>query len=101
MLLKGNSKHQAISYSQQHKSAVNALSVSGLDYKDVNLGKLLATHKNNEALESMGRLSKNSIRALSRPLMLALAGFDSFEDFDIIRNSIEPPQQLLDKIFPF
>ena len=49
----------------------------------------------------MGRLSKNSIRALSRPLMLALAGFDSFEDFDIIRNSIEPPQQLLDKIFPF
>lgn len=101
MLLKGNSKHQAISYSQQHKSAVNALSVSGLDYKDVNLGKLLATHKNNEALESMGRLSKNSIRALSRPLMLALAGFDSFEDYDIIRNSIEPPQQLLDKIFPF
>ena len=42
-LLKGNNKLSAISYSQQHKSSISALNISGLNYKDVNLTKLLST----------------------------------------------------------
>lgn len=96
-LIKGNNKLSAISYSQQHKSSINALSISGLNYKDINLTKLLSTHD----IETTEKLASKSIELLSNQVMLNLSGFRNFEEYNLVRNSIEPPQSLLDKIFPF
>ncbi|RCK57436.1 hypothetical protein Cantr_07001 [Candida viswanathii] len=96
-LIKGNNKLSAISYSQQHKSSINALSISGLNYKDVNLTKLLSTHD----IETTEKLASKSIQSLSNQVMLNLSGFRNFEEYSIVRNSLEPPESLLNKIFPF
>ncbi|KAK6458348.1 uncharacterized protein RJT20DRAFT_133782 [Scheffersomyces xylosifermentans] len=96
-LLKGNNKLSAISYSQQHKSSINALSLSGLNYKDINLNKLLLT----QSFEVQEKLVSLDIEHLSHNTMLNLAGFDSFTNYNIARNSIEPPEELLEQIFPF
>lgn len=96
-LLKGNNKLSAISYSQQHKSSINALSLSGLNYKDINLNKLLVT----QTLDIQEKLVLLDIDHLPHLVMLSLAGFESFTDYNIARNSVEPPQELLEQIFPF
>ncbi|KAK6464901.1 hypothetical protein DFJ63DRAFT_294838 [Scheffersomyces coipomensis] len=97
-LLKGNNKLSAISYSQQHKSSINALGLSGLNYKDINLNKLLSTQE----FEINDKLVSLDIEQLPHRLMLQLAGnFTSFNDYVIPRNNLEPPQELLDQIFPF
>ncbi|KAK6202566.1 uncharacterized protein RJT21DRAFT_1955 [Scheffersomyces amazonensis] len=81
-LLKGNNKLSAISYSQQHKSSINALGLSGLNYKDINLNKLLSI----QGFEVVDKLVSLDIEQLPHKLMLELA---------------DPPQELLDQIFPF
>ncbi|EMG45782.1 hypothetical protein G210_3999 [Candida maltosa Xu316] len=108
-LMKGNNKLSTISYSQQHKSSINALSISGLNYKDINLTKLLSTHEDSSNLlnhhhnnnNNNNILSSKKIDDLNHSLMLKLSGFNSFEDYNLLRNSFQPPQSLLDKIFPF
>ncbi|EGW30270.1 uncharacterized protein SPAPADRAFT_68392 [Spathaspora passalidarum NRRL Y-27907] len=96
-LLKGNNKLSAISYSQQHKSSINALSISGLNYKDINLTKLLST----QDFEYTEKAVSRTLDGLPHQIMLQLAGFDSFQNYNIPRNAIEPHQELLDSIFPF
>ncbi|RLV89163.1 hypothetical protein JA1_005322 [Spathaspora sp. JA1] len=96
-LLKGNNKLSAISYSQQHKSSINALSLSGLNYKDINLTKLLST----QDFEYTEKAISKSMDSLPHSTMLLFAGFDSFQNYNVPRNSLEPPQELLDLIFPF
>ncbi|CAI5760792.1 unnamed protein product [Candida verbasci] len=96
-LLKGNNKLNAISYSQQHKSAINALSLSGLNYKDINLLKLLTTH----TFEIKEKLQSNSPKNLPLNLIFKLSGFNSIEDYHIERDLIQPPEALTRKIFPF
>ncbi|KAL6453968.1 hypothetical protein SBY92_003422 [Candida maltosa Xu316] len=100
-LMKGNNKLSTISYSQQHKSSINALSISGLNYKDINLTKLLSTHHHHNNNNNNNILSSKKIDDLNHSLMLKLSGFNSFEDYNLLRNSFQPPQSLLDKIFPF
>lgn len=96
-LIKGNNRLSAISYSQQHKSSINALSISGLNYKDINLTKLLSTHD----IEISEKMPSKSIEGLNSHVILNLSGFKSFEEYNLVRNSLEPPQALLNKIFPF
>lgn len=85
-LLWGNNKMQLILYSQQHKLALNALSVAGVK-------TIVPSHDLKLALAL--------IELLPAQKMVELAGFASFESYVIERNQIEPPPELLDKIFPF
>ncbi|KAI5956732.1 hypothetical protein KGF54_000349 [Candida jiufengensis] len=96
-LLKGNNKLVPISYSQQHKSSIAALNISSYNYKDVNLTKLLTA----QGFDITEKLLSPSINKLPSQILLQLAGFESFQEYDITRNSIEPPAELLNQIFSF
>lgn len=96
-LLKGSNKLSSISYSQQHKSSINALSLSGLNYKTINLCKLLTAHE----FESKEKLTSNTISHIPANTIANLAGFSSISEYSIERDSVEPPQELLNQIFPF
>ncbi|ODV78885.1 uncharacterized protein CANTADRAFT_6090 [Suhomyces tanzawaensis NRRL Y-17324] len=96
-LLKGSHKLSGISYSQQHKSAISALQLSKLTFKDINLNKLLSTQDFDDC-ERMLLLQKTH---LPMQTMVRVAGFDSIENYNIVRDSIEPPEELMELIFPF
>ncbi|KAI5968535.1 hypothetical protein CANMA_002280 [Candida margitis] len=96
-LLKGNGKSKSLSSSQQLISSNRALEIAGFSLEETNLRKLLLAH----TFEVPDKLSGNTISEVPFDALMQLAGFESVNEYSILRNSINPPQDLLDKIFPF
>lgn len=96
-LLKGSHKGAPMSSSHQIKTRLKALEIAGFNHEETNLRKLLLAH----TFELPNELSAKSIDDLPFHAMVQLAGFEDVSDYSILRNSINPPQALLSKIFPF
>lgn len=101
-LLKGNNKLQSISYSQQHKSAVKALEISGIsNFNQVNIGKFSSAQEPRLQVEALQKPASTSINGLPEEVLYTLAGFETIESYKIKRDVVEPPRELLNQIFPF
>ncbi|KAG5419663.1 hypothetical protein I9W82_001543 [Candida metapsilosis] len=96
-LLRGHNNLVPMSGSQQMKTQKKALEIAGFDPKETNLEKLLVAH----AFELPKEMSANSLEELPFDVLIQVAGFESGKDYSILRGSIDPPQNLLEKIFPF
>lgn len=90
-VLKGNNKLQSISYTQQHKWALKALEKSRIPTNNINIQKFIP---------SKAEPSSNSISNISPDILVKNAGFNSIDDYSIPRD-IEPPEELVNMIFPF
>lgn len=101
LLLKGSKRFQAMSYSQQHKSLSKILKIAGFD--SVNYGKFMSSSQ--YSIESDSLLSRKpaslEINKLPFESLSKMAGFESLSSYDITRDSIEPPEELVKQIFPF
>lgn len=83
-LLWGNNKMQLISYSQQHKLALNALNAAGV--------KAVGSNQDH-------KLAAASLELVPVETMVELAGFS--HDYKLVRETLEPPPALVEQIFPF
>ena len=100
-LMKGSNSSQAMSYSQQHKSAAKAVELAGLkDSKNFSLPKLLTTNRD-EDLTRNDRPHLVNLNNLPHQIIYKLAGFERGCDYDIGRDRLDPPQEVLKQIFPF
>ncbi|RLV85753.1 hypothetical protein JA9_001726 [Meyerozyma sp. JA9] len=100
-LMKGSNSLQAMSYSQQHKSAAKAVELAGLkDSKNFSLPKLLTTNRDQD-LTRNDRPHSVNLNNLPQEIIYRLAGFERPCDYDIVRDRLDPPQEVLKQIFPF
>lgn len=100
-LMKGSNSLQAMSYSQQHKSAAKAVELAGLkDSKNFSLPKLLTTNRDQD-LTRNDRPHLVNLNNLPQEIIYRLAGFERPCDYDIVRDRLDPPQEVLKQIFPF
>ncbi|KAI5962757.1 hypothetical protein KGF57_001409 [Candida theae] len=96
-LLRGRNSVVPMSSSQQAKTIGKVLKIAGFNRSDTNLRRLLLAH----AFELPARLSAQMIEDLPFDTVVQVAGFDTEKDYSILRSACNPPQNLLDKIFPF
>lgn len=86
-----------MSPSQQLKTIKKALEIAGFNFEKTNLKNLLLAH----TFEIPKEFLAKSVEELPFYAMIQLAGFETVNDYSILRSSINPPQDLMDKIFPF
>lgn len=96
-LLRGSSNLTPMSSSQQLKTIKKALEIAGFNFEKTNLKNLLLAH----TFEIPKDFQAKSVEELPFYSMIQLAGFETENDYSILRASINPPHDLLDKIFPF
>lgn len=101
-LLKGTNRFQPMSYSQQHKAAGKILKLAGYDDpKTVNLGKFLTSSQfQKDSININDKPISININNLPSDTLFKMAGFFD-EEYFIERDQCEPPQELLNRIFPF
>lgn len=101
-LLCGDKKLLPLSSNQQYKAAIKALQLAGIHrFDNIDIATLLTSQDNDLGIDANDKPASNNINNLPEHVLYKLAGFYSREHYKIERDVLEPPQELLNQIFPF